>query len=72
MFADEKKFMDYQNYGGSVLLGTAKVVVKGHGCSKSTAVTKCIEQAYRMELNSLTRKTEEALDAIFGAQETEE
>lgn len=72
MFADEKKFMDYQNYGGSVLLGTAKVVVKGHGSSKSTAVTKCIEQAYRMELNSLTRKTEEALDAIFGAQETEE
>ncbi len=72
MFADEKKFMDYQNYGGSVLLGTAKVVVKGHGSSKATAVTKCIEQAYRMELNSLTGKTEEALDAIFGAQETEE
>ncbi len=72
MFMEEKQFMDYQNYGGSVLLGTAKVVVKGHGSSKATAVAKCIEQAYRMELNSLTEKTETALDAIFGAQETEE
>lgn len=72
MFMEEKKFMDYQNYGGSVLLGTAKVVVKGHGSSKATAVLKCIEQAYRMELNSLTEKTESALDAILGAQETEE
>lgn len=72
MFQEEKDFMNYQNYGGSVLLGTAKVVVKGHGSSKATAVLKCIEQAYRMELNSLTQKTEEALDVIFGAQETEE
>ena len=72
MFREEKEFMNYQNYGGSVLLGTAKVVVKGHGSSKATAVLKCIEQAYRMELNSLTEKTEEALDVIFGAQETEE
>jgi len=72
MFKEEKDFMNYQNYGGSVLLGTAKVVVKGHGSSKATAVTKCIEQAYRMELNSLTEKTEAALDVLFGAQETEE
>ncbi len=69
MFMEEKQFMNYQNYGGSVLLGTAKVVVKGHGSSKATAVCKCIEQAYRMELSSLTEKTEEALEAIFGAQE---
>ena len=72
MFKQQKEFMNYQNYGGSVLLGTAKVVVKGHGSSKATAVLKCIEQAYRMELNSLTEKTESALDAILGAQETEE
>ncbi len=69
MFKQEKQFMNYQNYGGSVLLGTAKVVVKGHGSSKATAVCKCIEQAYRMEMSSLTEKTEEALEAIFGAQE---
>ena len=46
MFMEEKEFMNYQNYGGSVLLGTSKVVVKGHGSSKAVAVEKCIEQAY--------------------------
>ena len=58
MFADMKEFMDYQNYGGSVLLGTSKVVVKGHGSSKAVAVEKCIEQAYRMELSRLSDKIE--------------
>ncbi len=58
MFADMKEFMNYQNYGGSVLLGTSKVVVKGHGSSKAVAVEKCIEQAYRMELSQLSEKIE--------------
>lgn len=62
MFMKEKEFMNYQNYGGSVLLGTAKVVVKGHGSSKSTAVAKCIEQAYRMQAGSLNEKIESALN----------
>jgi len=59
MFAEEKAFFDYQNYGGSVLLGTSKVVVKGHGSSKAKAVEKCIEQAYRMETSHLASKIEE-------------
>lgn len=46
-FKKEKKFMDYRNYGGSVLLGLEKVVVKGHGSSNGVAVYKCIEQAYK-------------------------
>ena len=58
MFADLKEFMNYQNYGGSVLLGTAKVVVKGHGSSKAVAVQKCIEQAYRMEVSRLSERIE--------------
>ena len=58
MFKAEKQFMDYQNYGGSVLLGTTKVVVKGHGSSKARAVQKCIEQAYRMEQSALQSKIE--------------
>ena len=62
MFSDLKSFMNYQNYGGSVLLGTRKVVVKGHGSSKAVAVEKCIEQAYRMEASSLSAKIEAALD----------
>ena len=31
MFADEKEFMNYQNYGGGVLLGTLQ---QGHGCGE--------------------------------------
>ena len=58
MFTDMKEFMNYQNYGGSVLLGTSKVVVKGHGSSKAVAVEKCIEQAYRMEVSKLSSKIE--------------
>jgi glycerol-3-phosphate acyltransferase PlsX len=61
MFRDEKEFMNYQNYGGSVLLGTSKVVVKGHGSSKATAVQKCIEQAYRMQTSDLNAKIEEII-----------
>jgi glycerol-3-phosphate acyltransferase PlsX len=58
MFKDLKEFMNYQNYGGSVLLGTSKVVVKGHGSSKAIAVEKCIEQAYKMEVSRLSGKIE--------------
>ena len=58
MFQEEKEFMNYQNYGGSVLLGTSKVVVKGHGSSKAIAVEKCIEQAYKMEVSQLSGKIE--------------
>lgn len=58
MFAEEKAFMNYQNYGGSVLLGTSKVIVKGHGSSRATAVAKCIEQAYKMEISGLGPKIE--------------
>ena len=62
MFMKEKAFMNYQNYGGSVLLGTSKVVIKGHGSSKAMAVEKCIEQAYRMELSEMSPKIESALE----------
>lgn len=61
MFMDEKEFMNYQNYGGSVLLGTCKTIVKGHGSSKATAVFKCIEQAWRMEQNALPAKMEDII-----------
>ena len=53
-----KNLMDYNNYGGAVLLGCAKTVVKGHGSSKATSIFHCIEQAYNMEKNNLR-------DAIF-------
>ena len=62
MFTEIKDFMNYQNYGGSVLLGTSKVVVKGHGSAKAVSVEKCIEQAYKMELSGLGPKIEAELE----------
>lgn len=61
MFKKEKDFMNYQNYGGSVLLGASKVIVKGHGSSNRTAFAKCIEQAYRMEAGNLNPEIERLL-----------
>ena len=62
MFAEEKRFMDYRNYGGSVLLGCKKTVVKGHGSSNDAAVAKCIEQAYLMKKGGLTERIAEAVE----------
>lgn len=50
-----KKLMDYNNYGGAVLLGAAKTVIKGHGSSKAEAVFQCIKQAYNTEENNLVK-----------------
>ncbi len=61
MFTEIKEFMNYQNYGGSVMLGTRKVVVKGHGSSEGTAIAKCIEQAREMQVSSLGEKIEQEL-----------
>ena len=64
MFEHEKEFMNYQNYGGSVMLGSAKTIVKGHGSSNAKAVSVCIEQAYKMEKSRLCEKIEEDLEKI--------
>ena len=48
-----KDMMDYNNYGGAVMLGIKKTVVKGHGSSKAKAIYHCIKQAYNMENNKL-------------------
>lgn len=61
MFLEEKEFMDYQNYGGSVLLGTSKVVVKGHGSSNAVAVEQCIAQTYRMDKSRLSAQIEKEI-----------
>lgn len=61
MFMQEKEFMNYHNYGGSVLLGCEKTIVKGHGSSDAKAVKICIDQAYRMSSGEMNREIEEAL-----------
>lgn len=64
MFDEEKEFFNYQNYGGSVLLGTEKVIVKGHGSSDAKAVSVCIDQAYRMSDGGMNDAAEERIAAF--------
>lgn len=64
MFADIKDFMNYQNYGGSVLLGLVKTVVKGHGASDAKAVSVCVDQAYRMSTCDMNEKISAGLAAF--------
>ena len=67
MFMEEKEFMNYQNYGGSVLLGTEKVIVKGHGSSDRAAVRVCVDQAYRMVKSKMNENIRKSImeDAAF-------
>ena len=64
MFMEEKEFMNYHNYGGSVLLGCEKTVVKGHGSSDGRAVKICIDQAYRMSAGAMNAEIEAALQQL--------
>lgn len=57
-----KDMMDYNNYGGAVLLGTSKTIVKGHGSSNEKAVYNCIKQAYNMENNRLCEAIAQSLE----------
>ncbi|MBQ7646265.1 MAG: phosphate acyltransferase PlsX [Clostridia bacterium] len=68
MFMEEKEFFNYQNYGGSVLLGMEKTVVKGHGSSNAAAVAVCIGQAYKMTINNMNEKIAADLGSLL-AQE---
>ena len=47
-FKSLKVKMDYNNKGGAVLLGTKKIIVKGHGGSKAKSVSVCLKQAVDM------------------------
>lgn len=58
---DIKDLMDYNNYGGGVMLGVSKTIVKGHGGSKSKAIYNCIKQAYTMEKTKLCEAIGEAI-----------
>ena len=71
LFKELADFMNYQNYGGSVLLGCEKTIVKGHGSSDAKAVSVCIDQAYRMTSGDLTGKIAASLAAITAQNEAQ-
>ncbi len=64
MFTDLKDFMNYQNYGGSVLLGCEKTVVKGHGSSDAKSFAVCMEQAYKMQAAGMNERIKEIIATL--------
>ena len=67
-----KDMMDIGNYGGAVILGTTKTIVKGHGNSETKAVYNCIKQAYRMEKENLCQVIGEEIAKMTAAATQEQ
>lgn len=59
-----KKRMDFDKYGGALLLGLKKVVVKSHGSSKPVTVKNSILNALSIHRNGLIPKVEEMLEKV--------
>lgn len=64
MLMKTKDFMDYRNYGGSPMLGTKRIIVKGHGSANAVSVKICIDQAYRMYKCGLTDAIAHSLEML--------
>lgn len=65
----QKDLMDYHNYGGAVMLGAKKIIVKSHGNSNATAVKKSLEQVYTLQMGNINSKIEEDLALLVPAKE---
>ena len=63
-FKNIKKKFDYSIYGGAVLLGCKKLVVKAHGSSKATSICACVEQVYNMFKGKLIDKISKNLESV--------
>lgn len=59
-----KNMMDYNNYGGAVMLGVSKTIIKGHGSSKASAIYNCIKQAYNIEVNNLRQAISDGIELL--------
>ena len=63
-FKKIKNVMDYSKYGGAVLLGIDKVVVKSHGSSKEDSICASILQAKDAAARKLTDSIKEMLAGL--------
>jgi len=52
-FKNIKGGFDYSKYGGAVLLGCKKLVLKAHGSSNAESIKNCIGQLYTMAKGNL-------------------
>lgn len=65
---DMKKQFDYKEYGGAVLLGVKKPVVKSHGSADARTFKNAVKQAVWFLENSLIDEMEKAFTALSAAE----
>ena len=63
-FASIKSKFDYNQFGGAVLLGCKKLLVKGHGSSKASSFYNCIKQIIAMHEGKLIENIVNYLPSI--------
>lgn len=56
--------MDYTEYGGAPLLGTAKPVIKAHGSSNAKAIYNAVRQAKEFIEANVIGEITSALDEL--------
>ena len=56
--------MDYSKYGGAMLLGIEKVIVKSHGSSKRDSICASILQARDTAKNNLVGSVKELMSKV--------
>lgn len=64
-----KKKVDYSEYGGAPLLGTAKPVIKAHGSSNARAFYNAIRQAKQFTETKVIDEITTAIDQMKSKQE---
>lgn len=66
---DFKKKVDYSEYGGAPLLGTAKPVIKAHGSSNARAFYNAIRQAKQFTETNVIDEITTAIEQLKSKQE---
>ncbi len=70
-FRDLRKKMDYQEIGGTPLLGISKPVIKAHGSSKARAIRSAIQQAIAFASSGIIADICENIDYMKIDSDTE-
>jgi len=59
-----KNGLDYEGFGGAMLLGFGNTIVKGHGNSKVRGFSVCIQQAANAVRGNMIGKIKDLLDSV--------
>ncbi len=61
VFKKVKKTLDYNDYGGAVLVGLQKIVIKAHGSSKAKSISAAIMQAVALHTRDIISEITQSL-----------